>query len=96
MKAISGRCIHQNAPQCKGFDRQSGYGAFTVSKSAEKCVIEYIQNQEQHHRQWKFTAEFAALLEKHGIPLRSATCGSSRKVPVLRTSEIVWGIVTQT
>ena len=67
MKANSSRWIHQNAPQCKAFDWQAGYGAFTVSKSAEKRVIDYIQNQEQHHRQWKFTAEFAALLEKHGI-----------------------------
>jgi REP element-mobilizing transposase RayT len=47
---------------------QEGYGAFTVSKSAEEQVKKYIHQQEQHHKQWKFTEKFKALLEKHGIP----------------------------
>jgi REP element-mobilizing transposase RayT len=67
MKANSSRWIHENAPQSKGFAWQTGYGAFSVSKSAQARVTEYIQNQEEHHRAWKFTAEFTALLEKHGI-----------------------------
>ncbi|HTQ38417.1 MAG TPA: IS200/IS605 family transposase [Pirellulales bacterium] len=67
MKANSSRWIHENAPQCKGFDWQTGYAAFSVSKSAQARVTEYIQNQERHHKKWKFTAEFMALLEKHGI-----------------------------
>lgn len=68
MKANSSRWIHENIPQCKGFDWQEGYGAFSVSKSAEEQVKKYIHEQEQHHKQWKFTEEFKALLEKHGIP----------------------------
>src|SRR4029078_1895464 len=68
MKANSSRWIHENAPQSKGFDWQKGYGAFFVSKSAESQVIAYIENQDEHHRAWKFTDEFKALLEKHGIP----------------------------
>jgi REP element-mobilizing transposase RayT len=68
MKANSSRWIHENAPQSKGFDWQRGYGAFSVSKSAEPQVSRYIDNQEEHHRGWKFTEEFKALLEKHGIP----------------------------
>jgi REP element-mobilizing transposase RayT len=67
MKSNSSRWIHENAPQAKGFDWQAGYGAFSVSKSAQARVTEYIRNQERHHRKWKFTAEFMALLEKHGI-----------------------------
>ncbi len=67
MKANSSRWIHENTPQSKGFDWQTGYGAFSVSKSAEERVIAYIHNQEEHHRRWKFTDEFTALLEKHGI-----------------------------
>lgn len=67
MKANSSRWIHENAPQSKGFDWQAGYAAFSVSKSAEARVTAYIHNQEEHHRKWKFTAEFMALLEKHGI-----------------------------
>jgi REP-associated tyrosine transposase len=68
MKANSSRWIHENIPQCKGFDWQAGYGAFSVSKSAEEQVKMYIHRQEEHHKQWKFTEEFKALLEKHGIP----------------------------
>ena len=68
MKANSSRWIHENAPQSKGFEWQAGYGAFSVSKSAEPEVTAYIQNQEEHHRKWKFTAEFMALLDRHGIP----------------------------
>ncbi len=67
MKSNSSRWIHENAPQAKGFDWQTGYAAFSVSKSQQARVRDYIQNQERHHRRWKFTAEFMALLEKHGI-----------------------------
>jgi hypothetical protein len=68
MKANSSRWIHDNVPQAKGFVWQTGYGAFSVSKSAQAKVVKYIQSQEEHHQKWKFTAEFVALLEKHGIP----------------------------
>jgi REP element-mobilizing transposase RayT len=68
MKANSSRWIHENAPQSRGFDWQEGYGAFSVSKSAERRVREYIQNQEEHHSGRTFEEEFRALLGKHGIP----------------------------
>jgi putative transposase len=68
MKANSSRWIYENAPKSKGFDWQAGYGAYSVSKSAEAQVTAYIKNQEEHYHQWKFTTEFMALLEKHGIP----------------------------
>jgi putative transposase len=68
MKANSSRWVHENAPQAKGFEWQTGYAAFSVSKSAEPQVKGYIWNQEEHHKKWRFTGEFKALLEKHGIP----------------------------
>jgi REP element-mobilizing transposase RayT len=67
MKANSSRWIHENIPDARGFDWQAGYGAFSVSKSGEARVKSYVNNQEEHHRRWKFTAEFIALLDKHGI-----------------------------
>src|SRR5439155_10585272 len=54
MKANSSRWIHENAPQAKGFECQDGYAAFSVSKSAAPHVKDYIWNQEEHHRKWKF------------------------------------------
>ncbi|MEX2174821.1 MAG: IS200/IS605 family transposase [Pirellulaceae bacterium] len=67
MKSNSSRWIHENFSQCKGFDWQTGYGAFSVSKSSEEKVKAYIWNQEEHHRKQRFSEEFMALLEKHGI-----------------------------
>lgn len=67
MKANSSRWIRENAPQCKSFSWQEGYGAFSVSKSAEPGVTDYIRNQEDHHKKRRFDDEFKSLLEKHGI-----------------------------
>jgi REP element-mobilizing transposase RayT len=66
MKANSSRWVHENIRQ-KSFSWQEGYGAFSVSKSAEATVRSYVENQEQHHQRRKFSEEFVALLEKHGI-----------------------------
>jgi len=68
MKSNSSRWIHENAPQAKGFEWQTGYGAFSVSESARDKVTAYINNQEEHHKRWQFTEEFKRLLETHGIP----------------------------
>ncbi|MGI8981457.1 MAG: IS200/IS605 family transposase [Pirellulaceae bacterium] len=67
MKANSSRWIHENAPQCRSFEWQEGYAAFTVSKSVEPSVAAYIQNQGETHRQRQFKEELVELLEKHGI-----------------------------
>ena len=61
--------LRVSCPRC-GYDLtgvQKGYGAFTVSKSLEPKVIEYIRNQAEHHWKHRFQEEFVALLEKHGI-----------------------------
>ncbi|HXG66386.1 MAG TPA: IS200/IS605 family transposase [Blastocatellia bacterium] len=67
MKANSSRWIHETFPDKKAFAWQKGYGAFSVSKSGEAQVIDYIKNQESHHRQRDFKEEFLALLKKHNI-----------------------------
>ena len=49
------------------FAWQQGYGAFSVSSSVVPTVIQYIQNQEAHHRRMSFDAEFLVLLKNHGM-----------------------------
>ncbi len=49
------------------FAWQTGYGAFSVSYSAQMAVSEYIAQQEEHHRRIGFAEEFVALLKKHGV-----------------------------
>ena len=46
---------------------QEGYGAFTYSYSSKESLIEYIRNQELHHKQIPFRDELIALLHEHHI-----------------------------
>jgi putative transposase len=67
LKANSSRCVHETIANQKDFAWQSGYGAFSVSKSAEQNVIDYIQSQETHHGKQDFKTEFLEFLQKHGV-----------------------------
>ena len=51
----------------KDFSWQAGYGAFSVSQSNVKAVLEYIRNQEQHHARTTFKDEFRMLLNRHEL-----------------------------
>ncbi len=49
------------------FAWQQGYGAFSVSSSNVLAVVQYIRNQQAHHKKRGFEEEFVALLKKHGV-----------------------------
>ena len=44
-----------------------GYGAFTYSFRDKDKLIEYVKNQEEHHKKITFKEEYIALLNEHGI-----------------------------
>jgi putative transposase len=67
VKSNSSRWIHESYSPLRSFAWQEGYGAFSVSKSEETKVIQYIRNQEAHHRKKTFKEELVGLLERHGI-----------------------------
>jgi putative transposase len=46
---------------------QDGYGAFTYSIKEKNVLIEYVKNQEEHHRSQTFVEEYTALLKEHEI-----------------------------
>jgi len=46
---------------------QAGYGAFTYSISAKDNLIQYIMNQEEHHKKVTFREEYIKLLQSHNI-----------------------------
>lgn len=46
-----------------------GYGAFSVSESAKYKVVEYIKNQEEHHRAKTFVEEYESMLKKYGLSI---------------------------
>jgi putative transposase len=64
LKANTSRWLRKTSST---FRWQEGYGAFSVSQSQRVTVMEYIANQEEHHRTRSFEQEFAAMLEKSGI-----------------------------
>lgn len=46
---------------------QDGYGEFTYSIDLKDILINYIKNQEEHHRTKTFREEYIALLIEHGV-----------------------------
>lgn len=46
---------------------QDGYGAFTHTYEDRHGLIEYIRNQEAHHRKTPFLEEFESLVDKVGL-----------------------------
>lgn len=46
---------------------QDGYGAFTYAIDYKDNLINYIKNQEEHHRKTTFREEYIQLLKEHNI-----------------------------
>jgi len=49
------------------FHWQNGYGAFSYSRSHLKNIYNYIDNQENHHKEYKFKYEYTQLLNKYTV-----------------------------
>ena len=70
MKAVKGdsaRWINKNNFVKGQFSWQSGFGAFSYSKSQIPQVIQYIASQEKHHKTTTFLDEYKDMLSKFGI-----------------------------
>lgn len=66
-KHRSSKWIHETFPSMAGFAWQEGYAAFSVSKSQEPIVREYIETQAEHHQREDFKSELVRLLAAHGV-----------------------------
>ena len=49
------------------FAWQKGYAVFPVSQSRLNAVIQYIRNQEEHHRKATFREEYICFLKEYSI-----------------------------
>ncbi len=67
IKGDSSKWINQNGFVRGKFEWQSGYGAFSYSRSHISNVIRYIENQEEHHRNVTFREEYIKMLEAFEI-----------------------------
>ena len=53
------------------FSWQEGFGAFSISHSHLGTVIDYIHNQENHHRRESFQQKYVEFLERHNVAYNS-------------------------
>jgi REP element-mobilizing transposase RayT len=55
------------APALSDFLWQGGYAAFSISSQHIPALVEYIRNQEEHHRHETFPEELRRILLKHDV-----------------------------
>ena len=67
IKLNSSKLVNSKGLSHSKFHWQSGYGAFSYSKSHKKRVINYILNQEKHHQNKSFKEEYIKLLDRFNI-----------------------------
>ena len=67
IKAGSSKWINDQKMVMGRFGWQEGYGAFTISESQLSGVIQYVKEQESHHRTLSFKDEFVLFLKRHRI-----------------------------
>ena len=68
IKGDSSKWINKKGYISGRFSWQEGFGGFSYGKSQVNNVIDYIKNQEIHHRKKSFTEEYLEFLEKFEVP----------------------------
>ncbi len=71
LKRASNNWINQERLVSGKFEWQSGYGAFSYSRSQLSNVIQYVLNQKKHHAKLYFQQEYLALLNEFEIDFKS-------------------------
>ena len=71
IKANSSKWINQKQLIKGKFEWQTGFGAFTVNQSGVNNVVDYIKNQEKHHRKKSFREEYIDSLNAYEIDFNS-------------------------
>lgn len=67
VKKQSSKWIKSIDDRCSNFYWQDGYGIFSVNPKEKDVVVEYIKNQEEHHKTKTFQDEFRAFLKKYNV-----------------------------
>ena len=71
IKVSSTKFINEKRFSKYKFNWQSGYGAFSYSKSQLNNVIQYINSQKEHHKKVSFKEEYITFLKKFEIDYKS-------------------------
>jgi putative transposase len=70
LKRDSSKWVKAEEPRRLGeFYWQLGYGAFSISPTHVEALMQYIANQEEHHRHETFQDEFRRLCKLYGLEI---------------------------
>ena len=67
LKSHSSKWIKTKDNKLSNFYWQDGYGAFSVNPSEIDTVVNYIENQKEHHSKKTFQDEYRAFLKKYKV-----------------------------
>ena len=67
VKVASSKWLKEQDTDLRNVAWQRGYSAFSVSPSQMSEVVDYVANQEEHHRHRTFQDEYRLLLQRHGV-----------------------------
>lgn len=67
LKSNSSKWIKTKGEAYQNFYWQNGYGAFSVNPTEVDVVINYIENQKEHHKHKTFQEEYRAFLKKYKV-----------------------------
>jgi REP element-mobilizing transposase RayT len=67
VKKNSSKWIKTKGSQYEKFYWQDGYGIFSVNPFELEKIVEYIDNQKEHHKKRTFQQELLAFLKKYNV-----------------------------
>lgn len=67
LKKQSSKWIKTKSDEYSNFYWQDGYGIFSINPTQIDVVVEYINNQEIHHKKLTFKEELLAFLKKYKV-----------------------------
>jgi putative transposase len=67
IKKSSSIWIKDKDENCRNFLWQAGYGAFSLGQSQLPRLLQYIDNQHEHHRKQSFEEELIELLQRYQV-----------------------------
>ena len=73
LKQSSTTWLRQGYEHLRSFGWDSGFAAFSISRSQLDNTLLYIQNQEQYHWKKSFQDEYKEFLTFHHLPFNEAT-----------------------
>jgi hypothetical protein len=67
LKKQSSKWIKTQGNAYSNFYWQDGYGVFSVNPTQIDMVVDYIKNQEEHHKTLSFQDELRVFLKKYNV-----------------------------